>query len=240
MPSVDCYINKSLPRCYMAFENSELMGSQAQEATQKLLRLWIGANTLGFAIATPLSFLANISAQYFEALYIAGLIIGAVVGPLQAIVLKQRLPKLKIWQWVLANILGSYLGSWSGLLVLGMIAVNIESFEQLAGLNSSISFIVTIAIYGSTIGVIVGAAQLLSLQNHTQNLRQWWLASFLGRLLGWLMAATLGWIISSITDIFATAFFSTWGILLGAVGGATYGRVTAKALLRLKPRDQMS
>ncbi len=202
-------------------------------STQKLLWLWLGANVLGFAIATPLSFLMNLSAQTFEALYFAGLIVGAIVGSLQALIIKRQLPKLKSWQWILANIFGSYLGAWSGLFVIGIVWM-MPPFARLLQFGGVFSLVITIAIYGAVIGAFVGAAQLFSLRQHTENLRQWWLANFLGRTLGWISASIVGWLITQAID--TKTFLVTWGALLGALGGAVYAGFTAKALLNLTPK----
>jgi hypothetical protein len=206
-------------------------------ATKTLLWQWLGVNVLGFAIATPLSFMANLSAQYFEALYVAGVIVGAVVGPLQAIVIRRLLPRLKIWQWVLANILGSYLGSWVGLLFFGMIVMLIQWVKRLPDPGNLVTLILTITIYSSIIGMVVSIAQVLSLPSQAQHVRQWWIANFLGRILGWVSASLLGWILFSITG--AENFLVIWGSLLGAVGGAVYAAITGKALLKLAPNNSL-
>ncbi|EKV03103.1 hypothetical protein Lepto7375DRAFT_5379 [Leptolyngbya sp. PCC 7375] len=204
-----------------------------QKANQKTVWLWLGANVLGFAIATPLSFLMNVSAQYFEALYIAGLIVGAVVGPLQALVMQRLLPRLKIWQWVIANIFGSYLGSWVGLLVFGLIVMLLQFFNNLPDPGDVVTLVLTIAIYSAVIGMCVSIAQLYSLPSQVQNARQWWIANFLGRILGWVSASLVGWFVFAITG--TENFLVVWGALLGAVGGAVYAGVTTKALLNLQP-----
>lgn len=211
-----------------------------QGSTKKLLWLWVGANGLGFAIATPLSFLFTLSTAPFATLSVAGFIVGAITGPLQALILKRQLPKLKTWQWVLANIIGSYVGSWSGLFVFGLAYVLVQSINGWSSIFSVISWIpimLTFALYGAVIGIVVGAAQLVSLRQHTQKLRPWWVANFLGRTLGWVSASMLGLMLS---ETFGSAsFLFTWGILLGAVGGTVYAVTTAQALLDLKPTTSL-
>ncbi len=213
--------------------------SSSQQGTIQALRArwlwqWYGANIFGFAIATPLSFIANLTAQNFEALYVAGLIVGAIVGSLQAIVIQRLLPRLKIWQWVLANILGSYLGSWAGLLVFGMIIMVIQWGKHLPDPGNLITLILTITVYSAVLGMVVSIAQIVSLPRQTENIRQWWIANFLGRILGWVSASLLGWVLFAITS--ADNFLMIWGALLGAVGGAVYAVITAKALLQLAPK----
>ena len=200
-----------------------------------LLGLWLGINVLGFAIATPLSFLMALSSRYFETLYIAGFIVGAIIGPLQAFVIKRQVPKLKSWQWILANIFGSYLGSWAGLLGFGTVILLVQSFNN-SILDGTIGQILTFSTYGAVIGICVSAAQLSTLRDHTQGLRKWWIANFLGRTLGWLCAGLLGWTVSSSASTTDPRFLIILGAPLGAVGGAIYAAATAKALLNFKPK----
>ena len=217
-------------------ESSErfLQCTSRNTSKQGLVWLWLVANVLGFAIATPLSFLMNLSTQNFESLFVAGLIVGAIVGPLQAWVLKRQLPKLKAWQWIIANILGSYIGSWGGLLTLGILFILLESV--VITLGDVTSWLLIMAIYGMSIGSIVSAAQLVSLRRCTQHMWPWWVASCFGRTLGWLSAGTVGWVIVAVMPETDT-FLVTWGILLGAIGGAVYALVTAKALLDFQPAN---
>ena len=212
-----------------------------QGSTKKLLWLWVGANGLGFAIATPLSFLLTLSTATFEALSIAGFIVGAITGPLQALVLKRQLPRLKTWQWVLANIIGSYVGSWIGLFVFGLVYALVQSingWSSIFNVTPWLPIMLTFALYGAVIGIVVGAAQLVSLRQYVQKLRPWWVANFLGRTLGWVSASILGLMLSE-TFGSATTFLVTWGILLGAMGGTVYAVITAQAMLDLKPRTSL-
>ncbi|ESA33747.1 hypothetical protein N836_20195 [Leptolyngbya sp. Heron Island J] len=208
-----------------------------QGSTKKLLWLWVGANGLGFAIATPLSFLLSLSPSPFAALSVAGFIVGAITGPLQALVLKRQLPRLKIWQWILANIIGSYLGSWIGLFVFGLVYALVQSINGWSSVFNVVSWLpmmLTFALYGAVIGIVVGAAQLVSLRQHAQKLRPWWVANLLGRTLGWVSASILGLMLP---ETFGSAtFLTTWGVLLGAIGGVVYAGTTAQAMLNLKPQ----
>ena len=206
--------------------------------SSNLLGLWLGVNIVGFAIATPLSLLMTLSTRYFETLYIAGFIVGAIIGPLQALVIKRQVPKLKSWQWILANIFGSYLGSWAGLLGFGAVILVAQSFNSSATLDSLLGKVFTFATYGATVGVFASAAQLSTLRDHTQGLRQWWIANFLGRTLGWLCAGLLGWTISSAASTTTDPkFLVILGAPLGAIGGAIYAGATVKALLNFKPQS---
>ena len=227
-----------MPSDYLASPNQVLGPLDLTETTtsSNLLAVWLGFKVLGFAIATPLSFLMALSSRYFETLYIAGFIVGAIIGPLQAFVIKRQVPKLKSWQWILANIFGSYLGSWAGLLGFGTVILLAESFNN-SILDGTIGKMLTFATYGAVIGLCVSAAQLSTLRDHTQGLRQWWIANFLGRTLGWLCAGLLGWTISSSASTTDPRFLIILGAPLGAVGGAIYATATAKALLNFKPKS---
>jgi len=211
-------------------------GGQRQTSSRELLGLWFGANVVGVAIATPLSFLTTLSYQYFEALYIAGLIIGTVVGPLQAWVIQRQLPRLKLWQWTLANIVGSYIGSWVGLFAVGLLTFMTYSMNNAFQPEGMAGVVFSIGSYGLVIGMVLGVAQIVSLPSQAQNVRYWWTANALGRALGWLSACLLGWILSNAIDSFLNARIS-WCVLLGAVGGAVYAGVTVKALFNLNPHQ---
>ncbi len=211
-------------------------GLRRHSSSKELLGLWFGANVLGFAIATPLSFLTTLSYQYFEALYIAGLIIGAVVGPLQAWVIQRQLPRLRLWQWTLANIVGSYIGSWVGLFAVGLLTFMAYSISNAVQPDGMVGVVLGISSYGLVIGMVLGVAQIFSLPSQAQNVRYWWTANAVGRSLGWLSAALLTWILSNAMDNFLDAHIS-WYILLGAVGGAVYAGMTVKALFNLNPNQ---
>ena len=215
------------------------------EASKHFLWLWVGANTLGFAIATSLTLFVQASTDNLKGLYVAGLIVGAIVGPLQACVIKRQVPHLKRWQWILASIVGSYLGAWVGLLVWGLGLWLAMLVAQLLGHSSAfpgniVFTLLTVSVYGAVIGGVVSSAQLLSLRSHTQKLRQWWMANVLGRTLGWVSGGIVGWLIAETTDLFVENLFVVWGVLFGAVGGAIYASVTAKALLKLKSIKSVS
>ncbi|MEM9486705.1 MAG: hypothetical protein AAGA83_23785 [Cyanobacteria bacterium P01_F01_bin.116] len=201
--------------------------------TKQLTKLWIGVNVVGFAIATPLSLLMTLTEDYLQALYTAGLIIGSIVGPLQAWVLKHQLPRLRTWQWTLANIVGSYLGSWAGLFMVGSIAMMFRSFNSFTGLDGITALLLTLGIYGAVIGIFVGVAQIFSLPSQAQNVRQWWTANFTGRSLGWLSAGLSGWFLSEAIPNLDEPFSLMLGAPLGAIGGAVYALATAKAMLKL-------
>lgn len=222
-----------------AGDMSAARGGLRPTSSHKLLGLWLGVNVLGFAIATPLSFLTTLSHQYFEALYLVGLIIGGVIGPLQAWVIQRQLPRLRIWQWTLANILGSYIGSWLGLFVVGLLTLIIQSMNNVFQPEGIVGLVLGIGGYGLVIGMVLGVAQIFSLPSQAQNLRQWWMANAVGRTLGWLSAGLLGWILSNAIDSFPDALIS-WGVLLGAMGGVVYAGVTVKALFNLNPNQSMS
>ena len=202
---------------------------------KQLVKFWIGVNAVGFAIATPLSLLVALSDDYFQALYTVGLIIGAIVGPLQAWVIKHQLPRLKTWQWTLANIVGSYLGAWRGLFVVGSFAMLFRSFNSFAGLEGITAILFIVGCYGAVIGTLVGIAQIFSLPSQAQNVQQWWTANFIGRSLGWLSAGLVGWLLAEAIPNLEEPFSLMLGAPLGAIGGAVYGLATAKAMLNLNP-----
>lgn len=203
----------------------------------QFLRTWLVVNTLGFAIATTLLF--SIDPLFAEAFnsqehYLSGYVIGAILGPLQAIALRPRLPRLKIWQWTLASILGSYLGVLLGAFASAFIILGID-------LSSDFIEFFFLAIFGGMVGLGVGLCQILVLAKQVCGLNYWLGFSVIGRSLGWFSAHLLWKLLgeqplmnpsNSISDVPIFVILSC-----GAVGGLTYGAVMAVALPNLTLRQ---
>ena len=200
---------------------------------------WLVVNTVGFAIATALMasvfWFPNVFEQPQASMsHISGFVVGIVLGPLQAIVLRRKVPKLKGWQWMLAGILGSYLGVGLGwIVILWMIYVVLAvlnlSFHELAG------GFVFLAIFGAAVGACVGLVQVLVLGKRVRGRRRWWVASVIGRSLGWLSAQLVWqlWGSQPPSDVQLVEF-----LIYGAIGGLVYGVVTAQALPHLNPHPR--
>ena len=209
------------------------------QLSARFLQTWLGVNVLGFAIAPTLLFsigpLLDGELNFREE-YFAGYVVGVVLGPLQAIALQPRLPRLKIWQWILASILGGYLG-----VLLGSVALAFIIF----GLDWSSPWfeLLSLAIGGAIVGLSVGLCQMAVLARQVHGLGRWLGASVLGRSLGWLSARLL-WqllgakpLMNNVGDGIGNV--AVWEILLcGAVGGLIYGGVTAVALPNLTLRQR--
>ena len=200
---------------------------------------WLVVNTVGFAIATALMASVFWFPSVFErpqasVSHVSGFVVGVILGPLQAIVLRRKVPKLKGWQWMLAGILGSYLGvglGWSVILwmIYVVLAVLNLSFHELAG------GFVFLAIFGAAVGACVGLVQVLVLGKRVRGRRRWWVASVIGRSLGWLSAQLVWqlWGSQPPSDVQLVEF-----LIYGAIGGLVYGVVTAQALPHLNPHPR--
>ena len=219
------------------------LGAQPALAPQKL---WVFGNTLGFAIVTAILFrmVIELSAASGapgggEALYASELVVGSGLGTLQALILKRQVPRLRVWQWVLASILGGYLGMvlW-GIVMLILISILIGSGPG----NAIIVALLSATLLGGTLGASIALAQVVVLSRHVRGLRRWWWANVVGRSLGWLSAVFVRQLSTAI-QIFAP-FDSSLGpsiltlLFWGGIGGLVYGGVTAWALPSLTPRSQ--
>ena len=199
------------------------------------VRSWLVVNTLGFAIAITLLVLLGFQFSGRE-LFLTGLVISALVGPLQAIVLRQKIPRLRIWHWVLVSILGSYLGVFLGLVATFLLStfglfilVLIPFAELFVG-----------SLLGAMVGACVGLGQVLVLARHVRGVRGGGVADVVGRSLGWLSAQLLWQLVKADTVIMVppnSIRDLPIVLLCGAVGGLVYGGVTARALPLLIARQ---
>ncbi|MEM6715664.1 MAG: hypothetical protein AAF622_11375, partial [Cyanobacteria bacterium P01_C01_bin.147] len=203
------------------------LGAQPALAPQKL---WVFGNTLGFAIVTAILFRMVIElsaapgvAGGGETLHTSALIVGSGLGTLQALILKRQVPRLRIWQWVLASILGGYLGMvlW-GIVMFILISIPIGSvFGKVI-----IVALLSATLLGGTLGASIALAQVVVLSRHVRGLRRWWWANVVGRSLGWLSAVFVRQLSTAI-QIFAP-FDSSLGpsiltlLFWGGIGGLVY------------------
>ncbi|MGD1943617.1 MAG: hypothetical protein ACFB0G_20165 [Leptolyngbyaceae cyanobacterium] len=216
------------------------------QSSPAILRLWLGGNALGFAIATIIlvSVSALISATPLgmggiEALIASEIVVGSCVGTLQALILKRQISRLRVWQWILASIFGGYLGIflWA-IAMLGVAAVP-GIAASIRGLNI---VLLTASIFGAMLGVTVGLGQVLVVAQHVHGLRRWWLANVVGRSLGWLCAVGFGLFFNTrpvLIPLDSNIGDSISALLIcGGIGGLIYGGVTALALPSLTPRQR--
>ena len=196
--------------------------------SRQLLGSWLRANTLGFAIASTALFFISLLLP-FRDLLAAGFFVGGIVGPLQALVLRRQILKLKVWQWSLACILGGYLGTFLGLIAM----------LYVVGIDWPIPFVdwASIGVFGAFIGICVGWGQVLVIDRYVRGLRRWWAANVIGRSLGWLSAQLLWLLLTQRAVMFPVESLDSLPVvvLCSAVGGLVYGVVTAQALPYLVP-----
>ncbi|AFY39291.1 hypothetical protein Lepto7376_3051 [[Leptolyngbya] sp. PCC 7376] len=205
------------------------MARQKFSLEPKLFRQWVGFNALGFGIATTICLSAKISDFNIEMLWLSGLIVGSITGICQAITLKNKLPKLRYWQWILANILGGYAGIWGALFVM---------FNYLEFLNPASAEIICL-IFGSFVGLGISLAQSFVLFFHAQDLRLWGFVNIAGRAIAWSLSSFI------ITGLFTESLSSSDTILpvhlsliTGVIGGTIFGLVTSIALGYLQPKTK--
>ncbi|NJN74497.1 MAG: hypothetical protein HC799_17740 [Limnothrix sp. RL_2_0] len=189
---------------------------------------WLGCNLAAFTLATMLCFSVKFSMYNIEMLFLSGLIVGSITGWAQAYVLKQQIPKIRYWQWILANIIGGYIGIWLG--TFGVVSIAMVG-NIMAGL----------LLYGAILGLIVGLAEAIALRVHSTGALRWITVNILGRALGWGIS---GFIVQS---LFETSFWNNSSSTLlpipasflgGILGGLIYSLVTSLALPYLQPKQR--
>lgn len=207
------------------------------QSSPAILRLWLGGNALGFAIATVILVRMTVSTSAtpwlmggISALYASGIVVSSCVGVLQALILRRQIPRLRVWQWILVSILGGYLGIFLGAMV-NMVVVTLST-----NATSNALLLPTTGILGAMLGVSVGLGQVIVLARQVRGLRRWWWANVVGRSLGWLSAVLVG-------QLFIHLGINPGGsisalLICGGIGGLIYGGVTALALPRLTPRQR--
>ncbi|OKH17270.1 hypothetical protein [[Limnothrix rosea] IAM M-220] len=193
----------------------------------KLYWQWVGLNALGFGIATTICFSTKISEFNIEMLWLSGLVVGSITGICQAIALKQKIPKLRYWQWILANIVGGYAGTLGALL---LISATLDS-------NLQASPYVIFLAFGALIGIAISFTQTFMLMRRARGVWTWGLITIIARAIAWSSVSLF------IPLLFPEGIELTESILPvqvslvgGTFGGMIYGVITGFGLnwLRLK------
>ena len=210
------------------------------------LRLWVLTNVLGFMLSFLSSSAISLVRPSGSGLSSAAWGLGLALGGMQALVLRRRLPQLKVWHWMVATGLGAYVGSiiaaFSGLLTM-MIGQQVPSMllKFVPPFAEPIALILMfgILLVGNVIpiGMSVGIAQVLVLRRHTPNWRLWWTMS----LLGFTLIKAIDFVFNGVLLAIGFSLDISWvsmirGLCLGAVDGVIYGSITAIALKKLRPR----
>ena len=222
-------------------------------------RLWVLTNVLGFMLSLLSIFAIRLVGFTGNGLSATGLVLGVILGGIQASVLRQRLPRLKVWHWIVATGLGAYVGLalaalsnlWYAMTGQGPLFIMWMLFSPFVdSIPSALMWIIVLVGFGLSIGISVGIAQGLVLRQHISNWRLWWTMVVLGHTLGGTMGLYGIWPIAGMSvnaENLGDVLFSnlSWalmvvvikGLCLGAVGGVIYGSVTAIALKSLRPRQ---
>ncbi|MEM1308059.1 MAG: hypothetical protein AAGF98_00915, partial [Cyanobacteria bacterium P01_H01_bin.153] len=171
---------------------------------------WLGVNTLGFAVVTTIliqiaaaGMAPDIVGGGIEALWFSGVVVGGLVGPMQALILSGQVPRLKIWQWMLASMIGGYLA----IVLWAIVAVALSSIMTLLEVPMPMLMgEVQPSIYGVMVAVSVGLCQVLVLARHVRGLCWWWVANVIGRSLGWVSAQLLWTLVAARVSTFPSSF----------------------------------
>ncbi|MEM9806368.1 MAG: hypothetical protein AAF959_13910, partial [Cyanobacteria bacterium P01_D01_bin.56] len=173
-----------------------------------------------------------------------GLTIGLVLGGLQALALRQQIPRLKAWHWITATGLGNGVGlvlwQWSNFW--HAYTGDNPIFNIFAFIPSTWVWGLLFLTSGLSVGLSVSMAQLFVLRKHTHDWLHWFWINVLGQSLGSVGIYGLWHVIGirlSIGDIswnllqvlMASAIR---GIFWGVIGGVLYGMVTAHAFQKLR------
>ncbi|MEL7313682.1 MAG: hypothetical protein AAFN08_01880 [Cyanobacteria bacterium J06559_3] len=201
----------------------------------------MAVNTLGFSIATlfivrlakgPSSIIETGLGARIETLFFSGFVVGAIVGPMQAYILKRKVSGFRIWQWILASILSSYAGAF-------LATIGLWLFDSIWTIPLIASWVVP-SIFGAIVGICVGFGQVFVLDRHVRGLGRWWTANTIGRSLGWVSAYFAWALLQGIQPIVLlddSISVIVVPLVYGAVGGLVYGGVTAMALPNLTQRQ---
>ena len=198
------------------------------------------ANTLGFTIATALMFWigALFPARGF---FYSGVVFSTTLGLVQAIALRQKIRKLRIWQWTLANIMGSHIGIFLAMLIAFLLSTfGLPLLVFIPFSEFLIPNVLGPALFGAMVGIFVGMGEALVLSRYVRGVRRWWIANIIGRSLGWLSALLLltllgGTVTAGLSQSLVHLVIN---MFCSAVGGVIYGGITATALPHLIPRLQ--
>jgi len=187
---------------------------------------WLLINIFGFAIATVVSM--SLTQVTFGAVFLAGAIVGAIVGTAQESILGS---KLSNWggQWIVLTTVGGGIGWLAG-------AMGSASVSSVLPLPEAGRVGAYATLTGACIGMIVGLFQVIALRQKSAKAGWWIPASILGRAAGWLV----GFLIVSL-NIYPLGFAEpdwTNFVFVGASGGSVYGSITGFALIWLLRNPQ--
>lgn len=200
------------------------------DLTPKLYWQWIGLNALGFGIATMICFSTQVSEFNEEMLWSSGLIVGSITGICQAIALKNKLPKLRYWQWISANILGGYAGIFGGLWWI--------FYLQLDFLSQASGYLI-FSVFGACVGLGISVVQMLLLLFHTRksSILVWGMTNIVARAIAWGLASILiGQLFPEVIKTNESIFPVHISLTGGLLGGTIFGFISGVAIGYLQPK----
>lgn len=196
------------------------MNAVQDKAGVGLWLAWVLVNIIGFSLAAMLC--AKVAYVLFERgdfdtnLTIStGIVMGAIVGYLQWVVLREKITRADWW------VLASALGFAASLATLGVV-----------GLNENPAVVGILGVIA--LGLVGGSLQCLILSQQVKRVGWWLLATMSGALVGEVGFHTL-------SALGATGNYDLNAIILGLTLGTGYGAMTGTALvwlLRQSPSDE--
>ncbi len=197
--------------------------------TPKLYWQWVRLNALGFGIATTICLSAQVSEFNIEMLWLSGLIVGSITGICQAIALKKKIPKLRYWQWILANIVGGYVGIIGGFWIIFNF---LESSLQ-------VSPYLGLSLFGGLVGLGISLAQMFMLLFHThkRSILLWGFTNTVARAIAWGCSSfMLRQLFPESVKANEIIFHVPISLVSGLIGGTIFGLITGVVLGNLQPK----
>lgn len=169
---------------------------------------------VGFLVPAVVGVIASGTPVFVYAILAAGAVEGAVLGAAQSVVLRRRLPMLRVTAWVLLTTAGATVAYGAG-----MLASAATEFADWPG-------VVKVGMVGASAGAVlfsVGTAQWLELRRHVRG-AGWWLV---GTAAAWTLA--LGAFLAIATPLWHEGQEPALAVLIGIGAGLVMAVVMAIA-----------
>jgi hypothetical protein len=169
---------------------------------------------VGFLVPAVVGVIASGTPVFVYAILAAGAVEGAVLGAAQSVVLRRRLPMLRVTAWVLLTTAGATVAYGAG-----MLASAATEFADWPG-------VVKVGMVGASAGAVlfsVGTAQWLELRRHVRG-AGWWVV---GTAAAWTLA--LGAFLAIATPLWHEGQEPALAVLIGIGAGLVMAVVMAIA-----------
>ncbi|MBD8024268.1 hypothetical protein [Microbacterium gallinarum] len=177
-------------------------------ADSRWLTRWIvvvtAGEAVGFLVPAVVGVVASGTPVFFYAMLAAGALEGAVLGAAQSVVLRRRLPRLRVTAWVLLTASGATVAYGAG-----MLASAATDFAGWPG-------VLKVGVVGASAGAVLfslGTAQWLELRRHVRG-AGWWVV---GTAAAWTLA--LGAFLAIATPLWHEGQEPALSVLVGIGAG---------------------